>query len=328
MFPKSWLIYYFISFFFSFCLTYLYKEWGIRRSVLDIPNERSSHVTPVPRGGGIVFVLSFYAGILYLYYTGQFEKYLFLALIPGLGLALVGFVDDLKNLGPIFRFSAQLICSAIALYFLGGFPIVFGSNPTLIGSIVALFGIVWFINLFNFLDGSDGYASMEAISISLGFWCFTKTNILLLLAFSVGGFLYWNWPKAKIFMGDSGSTALGFILIVFGIHFHNNGTLSFFFWILITALFWSDATVTLFRRILNREKLSMAHKNHFYQRAMLGGVSHLKVLISGLGMNLILFLICFSIWKDVISYFLGLLIAILILWFVMNHVDRKFPFVK
>jgi Fuc2NAc and GlcNAc transferase len=167
---------------------------------------------------------------------------------------------------------------------------------------------------------------MEAISISLALCFLTGSYLFLLLAASVGGFLYWNWPKAKIFMGDSGSTTLGFILAVLGIHFHNNGTLSFLFWIFITALFWFDATITLFRRIINKEKLSNPHKNHIYQRAIQGGFSHLKILILGLEINFLLFLNCLIIWRYSIPLIYGFLPSIIILGFVMKYIDNKVPF--
>ena len=127
-------------------------------------------------------------------------------------------------------------------------------------------------------------------------------------------------------MGDSGSTTLGFILVVIGIHFHNNGTFSFFFWILITSLFWFDATITLIRRVINKEKLSKPHKNHMYQRAIQGGFSHQKTLISGLVINILLFFICFIIWRNYILLFYGFLSAIIILGFAMIYVDHKFAF--
>ena len=312
----------------SLFLTWLVKRWAIKKSIIDFPNERSSHSTPTPRGGGFAIVFVFYVCILFFYIKGQIEKDLFFALLPGFGLALVGIFDDLKSLSPSIRIIVQFLCSGIALYFLGGFHSFFNDDLVWLWSLIALVGFVWFINLFNFLDGSDGYASMEALSISLALWFFTGTNVFLLLVFSVCGFLYWNCPKAKIFMGDAGSTTLGFILVVFGIYLHNKGTFNFTYWILITALFWFDATVTLMRRIINKEHLSKAHKNHIFQRAILGGFSHLEVLISGLGINLILFFICFCIWKDIISYLSGFLIAFLILWFAMKYVDKKFAFVK
>jgi UDP-N-acetylmuramyl pentapeptide phosphotransferase/UDP-N-acetylglucosamine-1-phosphate transferase len=169
---------------------------------------------------------------------------------------------------------------------------------------------------------------MEAISISLALWFFTEMNLMLLLAFSVGGFLYWNWPKAKIFMGDAGSTTLGFILVVLGIHLHDNDTFSFFYWILITALFWFDATITLIRRIINKENLSQAHKNHLYQKAIQGGFSHLKALISGFGINVLLFLICFAIWNNYFTFLSGFLLALIILYLAMKYVDQKYAFRK
>jgi Fuc2NAc and GlcNAc transferase len=153
-------------------------------------------------------------------------------------------------------------------------------------------------------------------------------DVFLILIFSVGGFLFWNWPKARIFMGDAGSITLGFILIVFGIYFHNNGSFHFVFWLILTALFWFDATITLLRRIMNREKLSQAHKKHMYQRAIRGGFSHLTTLISGFGINILLFLICVMIWKKYIPLIFGLIMTILILGASMIYIERKFNFKK
>jgi Fuc2NAc and GlcNAc transferase len=309
-------------------LTFLYKNWALKKSVLDIPNDRSSHFVPTPHGGGFAIVITFYSGLFLLFLTGNIDRSLFFALIPGIVLAFVGFIDDLKNLPHSTRFTIQFLCSGIALFFLGGFHGFFGDTLLWLWSVFAMFGIVWFINLFNFLDGSDGVASMEAISISLALWFFTDMNFMLLVTFSVGGFLYWNWPKARIFMGDVGSTTLGFILVVLGIYLHNNGTLNFFYWILITALFWFDATITLLRRIINKENLSQAHKNHLYQRAIQGGFSHLKTLLLGLGINILLFLICIAIWERYISFLSGLCLAIIILWSAMKYVDRIFGYKK
>ena len=319
------IIFIFISIF-SFFLTYLYKNWAIKQSILDIPNERSSHLMPVPRGGGVAMVISFYIGLLFLYLIGRVDNELFFALLPGIVLTVMGLMDDLKDLKPIVRFSGQFLCSGVTLYLLGGFDGLFGINMLWIWSFIALFGIVWFINLFNFMDGSDGYASMEAITIAMVLWYFTRMNLLLLLTFSICGFLYWNWPKAKIFMGDSGSTTLGFILVVFGIYFQNKDTLSISIWILITALFWFDATITLIHRILKGERISKAHKNHMYQRAIQSGFSHLKTMLLGFGINILLFIICIFVWKGLSTFLAGLLVTLAILWLVMKYIDRKYTF--
>jgi UDP-N-acetylmuramyl pentapeptide phosphotransferase/UDP-N-acetylglucosamine-1-phosphate transferase len=315
-------------FFASFFLVYIYKKWAIKRSFLDIPNERSSHLTPTPRGAGFAFIIIFYLGLTFLNLFDELDNHLFYALLPGLGIAIAGVIDDLKDLSPSIRFIIQFICSGLALFLLGGFEPLFDKNFTGLWSLVAVFGVVWFINLFNFLDGSDGYASMEAISIALAVWFFTGSGALLILVFSLIGFLYWNWPKAKIFMGDSGSTTLGFILIVFGIHFHNTNQLNFIFWMLLSALFWFDASFTLFRRILNKEKLSHAHKNHIYQRAIQGGFSHLKVLLSGFGINIILFFVCLAIIKKYIPLYIGIIVTIILLFSIVKFIERKFAFRK
>jgi UDP-N-acetylmuramyl pentapeptide phosphotransferase/UDP-N-acetylglucosamine-1-phosphate transferase len=313
-----------ILFLFSFNFTFLYRRWAIKRSIMDFPSERSSHTEPTPRGGGIAIVIVFYSGISFLYLNNHLERNIFYALLPGLILAAVGLIDDVKDLAPSLKLAVQFLCAGIALFFLHGFHGLFGSDLKCLWSIIALFGIVWFINLFNFLDGSDGYASMEAIFVALSLWFFTGMNLFLIIVFTVGGFLYWNWPKAKIFLGDSGSTTLGFIFVVLGISLHNSGTFSFLFWILITALFWFDATITLIRRMIKKEILNTPHKNHMYQRAISGGFSHLKVLIFGLGINILLFLICLITWRNNLPIFYGFLLAITILGFALIYVDRKF----
>lgn len=309
----------------SCSITYFYKRWAIKRSILDIPNERSSHESPVPRGGGIAIVVVFYVYLLYAFLTYRIEKSLFFALIPGIVLAVIGFIDDFRSISPAIRILVQIICAAVALYFLSGFSGLFWFNLRYIWSILMILGIVWFVNLFNFLDGSDGYASMEAIFVAVSLWLFSKFDVLLVLSFSVIGFLIWNWPKAKIFMGDVGSTVLGFVLAVLGVYLHNESMLFFHFWIVLTALFWFDATLTLFRRITKREKLSQAHKKHIYQRAIQLGFSHQMILFIGLIINLLLLSICYIISKNYFPWSVGYFIAILILWIVMKYVDRRVP---
>jgi len=309
----------------SFGLTFIYRRWAIRRSILDIPNERSSHEAPVPRGGGIAIVITFYSYLSYLLLTGQIEKDLFFALLPGLVLAVIGIVDDFRSISPLIRISIQFVCAGVALFFLSGFDGLFGIHQKLLWSAIMIIGIVWFINLFNFLDGSDGNASMEAIFIAISLWIFSGVDVLLILAFSVGGFLFWNWPKARIFMGDVGSTVLGFVLAVLGVYLHNEELLVFHYFIILSALFWFDASITLFRRIVKREKLIHAHKKHIYQRAIQWGFSHQKILFLGLAINLIFLLICFVVSKGYVNWISGYAITLCILWILMKIVDSRVP---
>jgi len=320
---------YLMFFIVAFSLTYLVRQLAIKRNIIDNPNERSSHSIPTPRGGGLAIVVTWYGGLTYFYFLGLIEQNLFFALISGFILAVVSLFDDILDLRPIVRIIAQGISAFGALYFLEGFnSFIFSYNGILFWTLnVGIFiGIIWFINLYNFLDGIDAYASQEAILVAFGLYIVTGNQVLLLLIAAVLGFLVWNWPKAKIFMGDVGSTQLGFILIVLGIYFHNKFELNIINWLIITSLFWFDATYTLFRRWKNKEKLSQAHKKHAYQRLVQGGFSHLKVNILAISINIILILLTvlnFFFWGVSIVVFL---FVIIFLFFIIKKIDKIFPF--
>jgi Fuc2NAc and GlcNAc transferase len=317
---------YIIIFIFSFFLTLLFRKWAIKKSLLDHPTERSSHSKPIPRGGGLAIVVTFYAAVLAFYLIGKIDTTLFWGLLPGIPLAFLGFMDDIKKINWIIRLVVQFICSALALYFIGGLQPLFGTKYILIWSIIAVIGTVWFINIFNFLDGSDGYASMEAIAISIAVFLFTGESIFLIIALSVGGFLYWNWPRAKVFLGDSGSTTLGYILVITGVFFHNTDVLDFPIWIIITSLFWFDATATLIRRMFNRENLSHPHRKHMYQRLIRGGFSHLSTLLIGLTINIILFLLCIAVRMSFISVIVALMVSVSLHITAFVILEKIFPY--
>lgn len=282
----------FILFIFSCGLTWLIKRFYEKRKILDIPNERSSHSKAVPRGGGLAIVLTWYAGITAFYLLNLIDKNLYFAFLCGILLASVSFLDDIRSLSPLIRLVAQSLSVALALLFLGGIQQFWLFENIQIPLILlypsVVLGMIWFINLYNFLDGIDGYASIEAITMAVAFYLFTGQSLTFILMASVLGFLIWNWPKAKIFMGDVGSTQLGFIIVILGIYFHNQNQLSIINWLILTAPFWFDATLTLFRRVRNKEKLSQAHKKHIYQRLVQSGFSHLKVDILLTIFNLII----------------------------------------
>lgn len=150
--------------------------------------------------------------------------------------------------------------------------------------------------------------------------------IVIVLAASVLGFLVWNWPKAKIFMGDVGSTQLGFILVVLGIYFHNQNELSILYWLLLTAPFWFDATFTLFRRWRNNENISVAHKKHAYQRIVQAGFSHLKTDIWLMGINIILLGIILVVKKYELLFIPSFVIVVLALYFLTKQIDKRKSF--
>ncbi len=305
------------------------RHYAQKNKILDIPNDRSSHTSPTPRGGGLAIVLSWYTGLAYLYTVSSYETNLILALSCGTVLAVVSLIDDVMNVSATLRLIAQAISALGALYFLNGFSLYHGieiSATFWISNMIILIGIIWFINLFNFLDGIDAYASLEAILVAIGLFILTSDRLMLILIAAVAGFLVWNWPKAKIFMGDIGSTQLGFILAVFAVHFHNNDSVSLITWLVLTSLFWFDATITLLMRWLNNEKLTRAHKKHIYQRLNQSGFSHLKVDLYAIAVNIVLIGLTYfnSIYlqKD----YLTLAISVLLLIILMRSVEKRLPF--
>jgi UDP-N-acetylmuramyl pentapeptide phosphotransferase/UDP-N-acetylglucosamine-1-phosphate transferase len=261
----------------SFILTYLIIRIALKKKIVSIPNERSLHDTPVPVGGGLAIVLTWYAGISILYFYGKLERDLYYALMSGIILTIVSLTDDLIGLKPLVRLIFHFITAIAAFIFLGGLrPLIIPAinlDYSFITYPLAVVGMVWFINLFNFMDGVDGFASLEAIIICLLMFFLSGTIVNILLIACVSGFLVWNWPKAKIFMGDVGSTQLGFILVVLGINSHNTYQFSILNWIMISSPFWFDATLTLYRRWRNGERLGEAHRKHIYQRLVRAGFS-------------------------------------------------------
>ncbi|THB68580.1 MAG: glycosyltransferase family 4 protein [Gammaproteobacteria bacterium] len=280
------------------------KSYAIRKGIIDIPNARSSHEIPTPRGGGLSFVIVFLVSLGGFLAFRKIEVSTFFALFIGGGLiATIGFIDDRINLNPKIRIATHFLAGSIGIYLLGGIPplLFFGIeiNFGILGNILAVFGVVWILNLNNFMDGIDGIASVEAISLLLIIslliiFQFPNTAkeqeviiASLILASAVLGFLFWNFPPAKIFMGDAGSGFLGIMIALLGVkasHIHGN-----FFWIILVmfGVFMVDATTTLIRRLLQGEKVYEAHRSHAYQHASrLFG--HKTVTLSVLAINILL----------------------------------------
>ncbi|MCT7635642.1 glycosyltransferase family 4 protein [Aliarcobacter butzleri] len=311
----------------SFFLTYFIKNYMIKKSFVASVNERSSHTVPTPHGGGIAIAITWFIGLFYLYFIGQIENNLFYALLFGAVISIVSFFDDIYELSPKLRLIIQAIVAIGGLYFLGGFEtLTFGifdiQNP-IFTNIFAFFMIIWFINLYNFLDGINGYAGSEAVFLSLAGFILFGGNHFLVLAVSVLGFLYWNWNKAKIFMGDVGSTLLGYNVAIFTIYYANQEPTNFWIWIILFSVYWFDATLTLIRRKLNKERLSLAHKKHAYQRLTQVGWSHYKVTNYSIGLNILLFAIVYFIS----NIFASFIISLIVLLFIIKYIDYKKAFV-
>ena len=264
----------------SWILTSCLRRYALSKRLVDVPNERSSHSVITPRGGGLAIVLSFLMGLPLFPWLG----WLTLKSVIGIGgagalVALIGFLDDHGHVSVRWRLLAHFAGAGWGLYWLGGFPVVdvFGFYLYLgwLGHLLAFIYLVWLLNLYNFMDGIDGIASIEAITVCFGsilmVWMvgpgeYVWSGSLLLLA-SVAGFLVWNYPPAKIFMGDAGSGFLGLTLGMLSIHAAAINPKLFWGWVILLGAFIVDATITLLRRVANGEKIYEAHRSHAYQYA-------------------------------------------------------------
>ena len=283
----------------SFILTYFIKNYYIKHALLEEINERSSHTVPTPHGGGIAIAFVWFSGLFYLYFTHEIDSSLFFALMVGLLISVVSFFDDLYDLSPKVRLIAQALVAFGGLYFLDGFQeldfFLFTIDNQLLTNLFAFLMIIWFINLYNFLDGIDGYAGSESLFLAIAGFILFGDNVFLVLAASVLGFLLWNWHPAKIFMGDVGSTLLGYNVAIFTLYYANQASSNFWIWIILFSIFWFDATLTLFLRLRNGEKLSQAHKKHFYQKLTQKGWSHSQVTTTALFINIVLLGLLYTI---------------------------------
>ena len=312
----------------SFSLTYFIKNYAIKKSLVAEVNERSSHTVPTPHGGGIAIALTWFAALGYLYFSNQIESSLFYALLIGVVISLVSFFDDIYELSPKVRLLTQAFVAIAGLVAIGGLDSInlglFTIENQIITNVFAFLLIIWFINLYNFLDGINGYSGSEAVFLALaGFLLFGGAHFAV-LAVCVLGFLVWNYNKAKIFMGDVGSTLLGYNVAVFTLYYANIDSVNLWVWIILFSVFWFDATLTLVRRKLNGEQISQAHKKHAYQRLNQSGWSHFKVTNYSILINIVLFAIVYFIS----NVFIAFIVSIVLMYLVNRFVDSKKSFNK
>ena len=271
-----------------------------RFSKMDIPNERSSHITPTPRGGGIAFVATSLIGFLLLLLNNALNGTELLSLCcAGATVAIAGHLDDRQKIsGATVRLVLHAI-SAVILIVGVGIPselAIFERtvNTGLVGSILGVVYLVWLLNLFNFMDGTDGIAAGEAIIVVIA-GAFLNYHVLsdanhsaaaVAIAASTFGFILYNWSPAKIFMGDVGSGYLGIVIGGLSLIAANQDPELLWVWIILLAVFVSDATVTLIRRLLRKQKPHVAHRSHAYQHLAIRLNSHAKVALLVLAVNI------------------------------------------
>jgi Fuc2NAc and GlcNAc transferase len=295
-----------------------------RFSKMDIPNERSSHITPTPRGGGIAFVATSLVGFLLLLLNNALNESELLALCcAGVIVAIAGHLDDRQKIsGATIRLVLHAV-SAIILVVGVGIPSELALfdrtvNTGMVGSILGVVYLVWLLNLFNFMDGTDGIAASEAIFVLLAgaflnFQVISDANhsaAAVVLAASTFGFILYNWSPAKIFMGDVGSGYLGIVVGGLSLIAANQDPDLLWVWIILLAVFVSDATVTLIRRLLRKQKPHVAHRSHAYQHLAIRLNSHAKVALLVLAVNIVWLLpIAFFVADKQLAGTTGVIIA-------------------
>lgn len=270
---------------------FLFKKKGI----MDLPNERSSHVNPTPRGGGLAVMIAIVAGYSAMLMISGIAGWSFEA--PGpmfwvgfILIAATGFIDDRISLPPYVRFGLHFIAANLVYYETGGlsnFPLPepfayeLGSG---LNYVLTVFWLMSALNIYNFLDGIDGYAAAQAIVAGLSMAILDYNGagftVGILVVSASSGFLVYNWRPARIFMGDVGSAALGFLLAAAPLYyFHIEKNIGVFSMGIFLWFFLSDGAFTIIRRLMEGERIWEAHRSHLYQRLAMAGVSHDKVAL-------------------------------------------------
>lgn len=306
----------------------------------DIPTERSSHYVPTPKGGGIGFVIfSLVALSVYLAFNGTlFTKPLIIFLAASIIIAALGWFDDKHDLSKRIRFGVQLLTALLIIIFIANLdsvylPIIGLVDLGIAGGFLALIWITGSTNIYNFMDGVDGIASVQAIGVSIGWLVFAYIwnvpelfylNSFILAA--IFGFLFYNWPPAKIFMGDVGSIFLGFVfgaMPFMAAKLSSDVSIGVTIWVSAFLLwpFLFDGSYTIFRRLSNEENIFEAHRSHLYQRLNISGWNHHEISV----LYMIFSLLCtgfavafyFSIgWVQILLFLALVLLSIFYVVFV------------
>jgi len=267
-----------------------YRRWSERKGIFDLPNERSSHAEPTPRGGGLVIAavcLSAYS--ILAYFGNGFVSWSYFA--GALVVVVISWLDDLYSVSFVVRLFCHTLAACLLVATAGGFETinVSGTGVSLHlgawGNVVAILWIVWMINAYNFMDGIDGIAGLQAVVGGIGWWLFANAHSAngiglysILVAAASLGFLLHNWQPARIFMGDAGSAFLGFTFaalpLLAAAENHASGANFAFVGIVMVWFFLFDTIVTILTRTIKRQKIWTAHRDHLYQKMIIAGRSH------------------------------------------------------
>jgi Fuc2NAc and GlcNAc transferase len=275
-----------------------FRDYALSRGMIDVPNHRSSHREATARGGGIVIVAVCLAGVALALALGWLAPRAALALGGGgIAVAAVGWLDDRNGVPARVRLLVHFAAAAWAVFCIRPALLLPGLAQPLAGvaaDVLAVFGIVWLVNLYNFMDGIDGIAGGEAVTTGVAggamLWLVAPGIALLYLTTGAAalGFLRWNWAPARIFMGDVCSGFLGFLFAALALAAERVAGVPSVLLLLPLLVFILDATWTLFARLLRGERVHEAHRTHTYQRLVAAGWSHARVSTLVIACNIVL----------------------------------------
>lgn len=331
---ETLFLFYIAVFLVSFFGVELFRRWSLRRELFDVPNERSSHIKPTPRGGGLIIVivcLTTYT-ILTLFVTGNFQ---WTYVAGSVFIAVISWLDDVYSISFVWRILVHALSALLVISDLGYFseiylPFFHLINISVIGAGLTFLWIVWLTNAYNFMDGIDGIAGMQAVTAGIGWFLIGNIFNLPTVSFYGGvlavsniGFLIKNWQPAQIFMGDVGSAFLGYSFAVLPLLAKTeNGQKNEVqlvllpIAVLLVWLFVFDTVWTFARRAFMREKVWQAHRSHLYQKLVIARFSHQTVtllygLISAEITLALIFAVFFWTEEDVLSKFV-LIVSIIV----------------
>jgi len=306
----------------SWAATWAMMHWLVRRTILDHPVERSSHKAPVPKGGGVAVIAVLLAGWVWLAANGMAPPETLLVSALAFALAALSWLNDVTDLPAAVRLAVHLLIASVGLLALPDRGHVFqGLLPFPLDEAATVVTWVWFLNLFNFMDGIDGITAIEAGTIGGGLAAIGALSdalpigqfaMAVVVAAAALGFLPWNWHPSRVFLGDVGSVPLGFVVGWLLLRLAGGGA-----WVpalLLPLYYLADATITLVRRIAGGERIWRAHRTHFYQRALGADGNHGAVATMILTGNLALVAASVvAIWQPMPALVLGVVVTALLL---------------
>ncbi len=317
----------------SLVANFYYPQLALRLHIHAVPNYRSLHPGITPRGGGMVVAATNLVAVLIGYRLGLIQYlHILIFFVGGLVFALVGFADDKFELPALSRLLVQFAAAVWIIYWFGGLPpLGLGMGSIQLGwpgDIAAVLAMVWFFNLFNFMDGIDGMATSGTLYVTGAAMLILFINndhefaLLAALVFAASaGFAYFNWPPAKVFLGDSGSSFFSYTIVALILGSLWRDSMSLWTWLILLGYFVVDTTVTILIRVVTVKKWYRAHRSHAYQNLARIWDDHLKVvrLVLLIEVFWLIPLAALSVWRHEIAPLLTIIACLPIIMFSLRN---------